>query len=493
MKIKYNKDMEPRAIKLSEIENLPQALALIEELLKLIEQQEERLRAFEEDNKRLGDQLNLDSHNSSNPPSKDKERKTRATKSLRQKSGRKAGGQKGHKGSTLEMSESPDKSYKHPISNCSACGKDLSMVAVSAVEKRQVFDLPPMKLEVTEHQAEIKNCPGCAHLNRGEFPPEARHQVQYGPRVKGLIVYLNQEQLIPYERTTQLFFDLFGQSLSQGSVLNANQECYKKLAPTEALIIREILKSGVVRFDETGFYEKTKRNWLHVASTPRWTYYFPHRKRGKEAMEAAAILPKFEGVAMHDHLKAYLSFLNCAHAFCNVHHLRELTRAFEQDGALWAREMKTLLLRIKESVDKAKEMGKIALSRYQISPFKKKYRNIVDAALEPYLNQPPSNAPPKRGPKKQSKVKNLLDRLDKYQTETLRFMVDFRVPFDNNLAERDIRMTKVKQKISGTFRSEDGTKSFCRIRGFISTLKKQERNVLEELTLIFKLNPIHPV
>ena len=482
--------METRTKSHSEIESLPQALELIEELVKLIDQQEERLRALEEENKRLRDQLNLDSHNSSNPPSKDK---ARATKSLRQKRGRRTGGQKGHKGTTLKMAQTPDKSFKHPVSSCCACGMDLSAVAVNKVEKRQVFDLPPMKLEVTEHQAEIKRCPACAQINRGEFPPEAKHPVQYGPRVKGLLVYLNQEQLIPYKRTTQLFQDLFGQVLSQGSLLNANQECAKKLAPTEALIKGEILKSEVAHFDETGFYEKTRRIWLHVASTPCWTYYFTHSKRGKEAMAAAAILPEFEGVAMHDHLKAYLSFANCAHAFCNVHHLRELTQAFEQDGALWAREMKTLLLKIKESVDKAKARGTTALPRHQISRFKQKYRNIVDAALAPYLNQPRSNAPPKRGPKKQSKVKNLLDRLDKYQTETLRFMVDFRVPFDNNLAERDIRMTKVKQKISGTFRSEAGTEAFCRIRGFISTLKKQERNVLEELTFIFNLTPNHSV
>lgn len=480
--------METISIFPSDIDSLPQALGVIEDLLALIGQLQERIEALEAENKRLRDQLHLDSHNSSFPPSSDKGHDQKSTKSLRRKSSRKPGAQKGHEGSTLKQVETPDKVVFHPVSVCTRCGQDLSDAPVTAVEKRQVFELPPLKLEVTEHQVELKTCPRCAQESKGEFPAEVRQPVQYGPRVKGLLVYLNQEQLIPYERTTLLFEDLLGQPVSQGTLLRANHTCYAHLVSTEAAIKHEIQQSDVANFDETGLYEKGKRIWLHSASTPGLTYYFAHEKRGKDAMQAADVLPHFQGTAVHDHWESYETFTHCGHAFCNAHHVRELNRAIEQDDAQWAQEMKTLLLSIKETVDTAKAEGETELPSEQIKDFNSLYRDIVDRALMPYLNEPSSNTPPKRGRTKQSKTKNLLDRFDKYQPETLRFMRDFRVPFDNNLAERDIRMTKVKQKISGTFRSSNGTQYFCRIRGFISTLKKQRRNILESLTQTFNTN-----
>lgn len=474
--------METLSIVPSDIDSLPQALGVIEDLLALIGHLQERLEVLEAENKRLRDQLHLDSHNSSFPPSSDKGHDQKSTKSLRRKSGRKPGGQTGHEGSTLRQVETPDKVVSHPVSVCPGCGQDLSDAPVTGVEKRQVFELPPLKLAVTEHQAEIKTCPQCAQESKGEFPGDVRQPVQYGPRVKGFLVYLNQEQLIPYARTTSLFEDLLGQPISQGTLLRANHTCYAHLASTEAAIKHEIQQADVANFDETGLYEKGKRIWLHSASTPKLTYYFAHEKRGKDAMQAADVLPHFQGTAVHDHWESYKTFIRCEHAFCNAHHVRELNRAIEQDDAQWAQEMKTLLLSLKEMVDAAKAAGKIDLPADQITDVNSRYRDIVDRARTPYLNEPVSHAPPKRGRTKQSKTKNLLDRFDKYQPETLRFMRDFRVPFDNNLAERDIRMTKVKQKISGTFRSSKGTRYFCRIRGFISTLKKQRRNILESLT-----------
>jgi len=257
-----------------------------------------------------------------------------------------------------------------------------------------------------------------------------------------------------------LFADLFGQPLSQGTLLNANQECFEQLAGRETRIKQEIQQAAVVNFDETGLSENGKRIWLHSASTETHTHYFAHPKRGKESIQAAGILPYFQGSAVHDHWESYQSFENCEHSFCNGHHLRELVRAIEQDDAQWAREMKRLLLDVKTTVDTAKDEGKLELSTSQIDDFNHQYRDIIDWGLQPYLTQPMANTPPKRGRKKQSKSKNLLDRLDKYQTETLRFMTDFRVPFDNNQAERDIRLTKVKQKISGSFRSANGTPHF---------------------------------
>ena len=481
--------METQPISLSDIKSLPQALAVIEDLLASMTQLQERIDALEAENKRLTDQLNLDSHNSSLPPSSDKVRQPKSTRSLRQKSGRKAGGQKGHIGSTLCQVQTPDQVIVHPVLVCCGCGQDLADVPATQRQKRQVFELPPLKLEVIEHQAEVKLCPHCTQVSGAQFPPDVTQPVQYGPRVKGVLVYLNQEQLIPYERTCGLFSDLFGQPVSQGTLLHANQECFEQLAGCETRIKQEIQQSAVVNFDETGLSETGKRIWLHCASTETHTHYFAHPKRGKAAMQAQGILPDFQGTAVHDHWEPYQSFETCEHAFCNAHHLRELVGAIERDDAPWAKAMKRLLVDIKTTVDTAKDEGKLQLPAKTVIDFNRQYRQIVSQGLQPYLIEPKSNAPPKRGRKKQSKTKNLLDRFDKYQTQTLRFMTDFRVPFDNNQAERDIRMTKVKQKISGTFRSPNGTPHFCRIRGFISTLKKQGTNVLDALTHTFMPTP----
>jgi transposase len=301
-------------------------------------------------------------------------------------------------------------------------------------------------------------------------------------------VYLNQYHLIPYERVTEIFEDLFGQSISQGTLLNALETSYHNLESTENWIKERILDSNTAHFDETGLYLGGKRVWLHNASTEGFTYYFNHSKRGREAMDDAGILPNYKGVAVHDHWEPYNSYENCAHAFCNVHHLRELIRAYEQDGAYWANEMKELLIEIKEKVDEAKNSGKQALESDMINSYHQRYQNILREAIKTYPSEEEAKDKHKRGRKKRSKSKNLLDRLIKYEKETLRFMEDFEVPFDNSLAERDIRMVKVKQKISGCFRSKDGPNHFCRIRGFISTAKKQGKNILEYLSKTFQIS-----
>lgn len=481
--------MEAPTIVISDIQDVPHALRIIEDLLGLIGHLRARIEELEADNKRLRDQLHLDSSNSSLPPSSDKGRGARATRSLRTRSGRKPGGQDGHPGTTLNPVEQPDHIVVHPVSRCVACGADLSATPVTRLEKRQVFELPSVRLDVTEHQAELKYCPCCAHESQGAFPAEVQQPVQYGARMKGLLVYFHHGQLLPYERTTAVVEDLVGQPVSQGTLLTATHACAARLAETEGRVKQALQQAPVVHVDETGLYEQGRRIWLHSASTPDLTYYFPHAKRGQAAMQAAEVLPEFQGVAIHDHWEAYQQFEQCDHAFCNAHHLRELQRALDQDQAAWAEEMKTLLLDIKEQVDHAKAAGQAALAPDQIAHFQTQYRGIVDQALQPYLCAPPTITPATRGRRKQAKTKNLLDRFDRYQSETLRFMTDFRVPFDNNLAERDLRMIKVKQKISGTFRSPEGTRAFCRIRGFISTVKKQGKNVLEALTNTFNALP----
>ena len=249
--------------------------------------------------------------------------------------------------------------------------------------------------------------------------------------------------------------------------------------------------SRVIHVDETGLYEMSKRIWLHSTSTPSCTYYHADKKRGKEAMDNAGILPGFKGVAVHDHWPSYKHYETCDHACCNVHHIRELQRADEQDHKPWAKDLKELLHKIKDTVDTAREKGKGHLPVGQVDLFQKKYRTLIDAAKKEYPTPPPREKG-KRGRVKQGKSKNLLDRLDRCERDTVRFMYDFNVPFDNNLAERDLRMIKVKQKISGTFRSQEGSAFFCRIRGSISTWKKQGENILEVLTQSFMTNPIQP-
>jgi transposase/uncharacterized coiled-coil protein SlyX len=360
------------------LEEHPALRELIEGLVEIIVKQQREIDELRYEVKRLQDQLKLDSHNSSKPPSTDQSRATSGKKvvSLRNSTGKKPGGQEGHPGNTLRAVSSPDHIVPHEVSVCSRCGKDLSSTPLAGMEKRQVFDIPPLKLEVTEHQAEVKICPECHTLSRGDFPEGVTQVVQYGERAKSFAVYLNQYQLIPYERVTEMSRDLFGQPISQGTLLNAIETSYGNLESTENWIKSGILNSHTTHFDETGLYRSGKRVWLHNASTKEFTYYFPHSKRGSAAMDEAGILPNYKGVAVHDHWEPYNSYEGCSHAFCNVHHLRELTQAYEQDGALWAKEMKELLMEIKEQTDGAKDAGEQALEPGLIGSYHQCYQSI---------------------------------------------------------------------------------------------------------------------
>jgi len=467
----------------------PALRLLLEKLVAMLHTQHQEIQRLRDQVKHLEDRLKLDSHNSSKPPSSDRVRAPsgKPIVNLRTSSGRKPGGQEGHPGRTLERVSTPDEIVVHPVSVCSRCGQDLLGVEATQVDRRQVVDLPPMRLEVTEHQAEVKVCPQCQAVTRGVFPVEVEYAVQYGARAKSLLVYLSEYQLIPYARVSEIFEDLLGQSLSPGTLWNALGEMFDHLAPTEQGIKQDIQQAGVAHFDETGLYVSGHRQWLHTASTPALTYYAAHPKRGREAMDAIGILPGYRGVAEHDHWGPYLGYTECVHAFCNAHHLRELTGVLEQEQAVWAYELKELLLEIKAQVDHAKYAHQEALPWVQRAFYLECYHTILTKGLGTYASEEGGVDPPKRGRKKRSKGHNLLLRLLKYPTETLRFMEDFRVPFDNNLVERDIRMVKVKQKISGCFRSEEGARYFCRIRGFISTVKKQGKNVFQELTNALQL------
>jgi len=460
-------------------------------LIKKLNNMEEKLSYAYEKIKELEDRISKDSHNSSKPSSSDGFKKPIRTKSLRKKSGKKPGGQKGHQGVTLQKEENPDHIVSHGVDECQNCRCNLKETQPCHTEKHQVFDIPPMNIEVTEHQAKWKHCPKCGKLNKAKFPKEAQNEVQYGNRLKAMVNYLMCYQLIPYERTKEIFQDLFKRSPSPGSFYNMTEECFNHLEKTEEQIMQQIIDSYVGNFDESGMRINNKLSWLHNASTKELTHYAVHAKRGNEAMNDIGILPNFRGRAIHDFWKCYFHYL-CKHGLCNAHHLRTLVYIYETEEAEWAKDITACLLEIKEMVDQEK-LTTDQLAPEMITFFEKKYDDIIQEGYEFYKKQkPPPSQKKKRGRKKQSTGKNLLDRLDERREEVLAFMYDFRVPFDNNLAERDIRMIKLRMKISGCFRSEKGAEFFCRIRGYISTARKQGINVYEALYNVFIDTPCIP-
>ena len=468
-----------------EIERLQKALAALE-----TENQRLRLelKAALARNRELMERLNQDSTNSNWPPSRDKSRKKRQkrTKSLRKKSGKKAGGQKGHTGYTLEFSEKPDRVVRHLPTHCEHCQTPFEEGQRRvAVDKRQVHDLPPMDLVVTEHQAETLICQHCGEMTRGAFPEGVKAPVQYGPQVRQLATYLRTEQFIPYERSQQLMFDLFGVKISTGTLQNVMKSASQRLKDAVTAIKAGLIKSEVEHFDESGFYIKGDRYWLHVVSTPQLTFFHPHAKRGKEGMDAGGILPEFHGTGVHDGLASYRKYEQFQHALCNVHHLRELAAVEEQEKQHWAMLFRLFLVGAKHAVAHAKEQGMTALPEPKLLQIERLYTKLIARGLRE--NPEPDTGWPrgKRGRVKKTKPRNLVERLDKHRRETLAFVYDFKVPFDNNLAERDIRMLKVQQKISGHFRSLEGAEQFCTIRSYTSTMRKQGVSAWTALGSVF--------
>ncbi len=437
---------------------------------------------------KLSDQLAKDSHNSSKPPSSDGLKKRR-TQSLRQKGEHPKGGQPGHKGDTLKRVTEPDHIELHVVTTCPGCATDLRSLEPERYEKRQVFDVPPVQLEVTEHQAEVKLCPGCDQEVKGIFPEHVSQPTQYGARLKAQASYLNNYHFIPLARTEELLQDFYGQSPCEAVVIAANKTLVSKTEPSRDSIKQQLIAADVGQFDESGLRVEGKLHWLHVASTPELTHYYVHPKRGQEGMEAAGILPEFQGRAIHDHWKSYLTF-DCDHGFCNAHHLRELQFVLDQYEQDWAQAMSQLLLDIKAEVEHT-PVEMMSLPSDRLTYYEGEYDKLIAKGFE--ANPSPEKSPPKkRGRPKQSPPKNLLDRLQQYKRQTLAFMYDFRVPFDNNLAERDVRMIKVKQKVSGTFRTQSGADTFCAIRTYISTARKHGHNVIDAIYDAFVGHPFMP-
>ena len=448
-----------------------------------------RIHSLEQSVKLLEDRLAKNSRNSGKPPSTDGYQKP-SPKSLREKSGRRSGGQPGHDGHTLARAEKPDFVERHKVDVCGACGRSLSALSAYGVESRQVHDLPPVRPVVTEHRAETKVCV-CGHRNKAAFPQGVNAPVQYGSGVKAVAVYLNNFQMLPFERTCGLFADLFGFTVSQGTLANFTRECHKRLADFSERTKALVAQAPVAHFDESGVRVINGLRWLHSASTASATHYEIHRKRGSEGIDSAGILPGFRGRAIHDFWRPYFLY-DCSHGLCNAHHLRELTFVREQNGQAWAGDMIKLLREIKKAADKARPAAS-ALPKAVVRDFEARFQRVIDNghAANP-LPEPPPRAIKKRGRRKKTKPRNLLERLDVHRRETLAFMYDFNVPFDNNLAERDIRMMKVQQKISGTFRSEAGAGAFCRIRSYVSTARKNALGAMDALVRAVAGNPFVP-
>jgi len=450
---------------------------------------QEHLDELTERVRKLEDQVSKQSQNSSKPPSSDGLAKPK-TRSLRRSEGRQAGGQPGHEGHTLKMVDNPEQLEIHLVAACPHCTADLAGVSAHEYVRRQVFDVPPVQLEVTEHRAEIKHCPGCGGSVQAAFPADVSQPVQYGPRLKAQASYLNSYHLIPIARTCQVFEDFSGHAPAWAFVADANQAVESGSAPALAEIQQQLLQAKVVHFDETGLRVAGQLHWLHSASTDLLTYFGLHRKRGQRAMHALDILPNFTGWAGHDHWASYLTFAQCDHAFCNAHHLRELQFITDQYQQPWATAMAHLLLDIKAEVT-ALSLAAHTLADERLTSYERAYDALLHQGFK--LNPPPETIPNQRGRLKQSPPKNLLDRLEKHKAGILAFMYDFDIPFDNNLAERNIRMVKVKQKVSGAFRTFAGAHTFCAIRSYISTVRKHGGNVIAALLEAIHGQPFIPL
>lgn len=437
----------------------------------------------------LEEQLSKDSHNSSLPPSSDRFVRQKKSRSLRTSSGKKAGGQQGHSGTTLEMSETPDEVVVLLVPPCQHCQADLSTITATSRERRQVVDVPLPRLQITEYQGEWKQCPQCQGYTSATFPLGVKASVQYGPRVGAMAVYLLIQQLLPWRRACEVLTDLVGVHLSEGTLAKLIERTAEQLAPVEEQIKTALSAAKVINQDETGLYVKRRRIWLHGTSTPKLTHYQIHESRGHKALDVIGILANFSGISVHDCWAAYFRY-GCQHALCQVHILRELTYLAEELGLWWAAKLKRVLLSMKQATDQARAQGQAGLSQKEVAIWQARFLALLSDGDQAHPRAPTPKG--KRGKAKQHPARNLLDRLRKYQDAFLLFLQDLRVPFDNNLAERAIRMVKVQQKVSGSFRSTEGAVHFCRIRGYLSTLRKQSLHVFSALEATLRGQPLLP-
>ncbi len=463
---------------------------LIRLLWSMIQGQAKQIAALQLQVAEVQSRLNKNSRNSSKPPSSDGLNKP-APRSLRVAGENTTGGQKGHPGRTLSQATEPDKVVVHGVPDqCQSCDRKLPFSYVS--ETRQVFDLPVLQFEVTEHHAMQAIC-SCGHVHTAEFPAGVNAAVQYGPRAQAAMVHLNQNHAVSVQRTAALMKDLFGLPVSQATVIKAAVASAAILQPTADAIGQAAVNADVLHADETGLRVAKKLHWLHVLATDALTWMGCHPKRGTEAFDALALLQQFKGVLVHDGWMPYKA-LQCQHALCNAHHLRELTYLLEEQGQAWAGDMIELL-------SHASHLDNVNCADGQSPKYKsQKYqgevrdlRDLYEAILaQAQVDNPVVPATGKRGRPKQSKATNLIGRLRDYTDDVWRFMTQPDVPFTNNLAEQTVRMPKVKQKVSGCFRTLPGAQTYCVIRSYCATMHKQGANVFESLVAAFNGAPAQP-
>jgi transposase len=426
--------------------------------------------------------LGLNSSNSGKPPSSDGLKKPARVSSLRERSGQKPGGQKGHKGETLRQVAAPDEVVNHYPPACSMCGVGLDPETSVGHSARQVFDLPqPQPLVVTEHRVHDCQCPACGAKTREMFPDGVNAPVQYGPRITAFVIYLLHFQLLPENRLAALMADLFGVKVATATIARMSRTCAERLQGFVETVRDLVAGAPVKHMDETGFRISGKTQWLHVASTTLLTFYRVCAKRG-------SLLANVVGIVVHDHWKPYYTIEGVLHALCNAHHLRELKALVEIEKEGWARKMQRLLRRACHVTNRARERG-VPLRPRLIECFERRYDAILAEGLAFHETQLPlvraviKGGGNRRGRAPRRTGHNLLLRLAKRKQDTLRFLRDPTVPFTNNQAERDGRMMKLRQKISGGFRSLQGAMDFALIRSFLSTARKQGWNIIDALSL----------
>jgi transposase len=375
------------------------------------------------------------------------------------------------------------------VLQCHSCKTDLSEVQPSQLICRQELDIPPGKPEITENQMASKICPNCKSTTTAQGPENLTQPIQFGVNIIALVTYLNQGQLVPLNRVQEMLMEMFSIPISEGTLVNMIKKAYTQLEDTELQLHKDLLEGPVSHTDETSIYVNGETWWWHVFSNAVTTCFFVHRKRGKEAMDAFGLLGKYIGTVIHDHFSPYFLYLNIRHALCNAHHIRELRSVAEDYNQLWCQKMRQFLLDANITVENYKKDGKTELSAELLKEYSEKYDAILAEGLSQIPEDPLPEIPKKRGRKKQHKAKNLHDRLSKRKKEVLLFMFDFEVPFTNNQAERDLRMVKLRQKISGCFRSPEGAQYFSRIRGYISTCRKRNINIMQALVDLARGQP----
>ena len=459
-----------------------EAAALREIIATLLEQngaQREVIAALTARVAELERRLGLNSGNSGKPPSSDGlNKKPARTRSLRETSGKKTGGQKGHPGKTLRRTEDPDTTIDHFPETCGGCGGTLDQTTAAGFNARQVFDLPePQPIVITEHRAHTCVCQRCGEQTQAAFPEDVTAPVQYGKRIGAFVLYLLHYQLLPEKRLAELMADLFGVNLATATIARISQDAARRFQGFAETVRNEVAKAPVKHMDETGFRIGGKTQWLHIACTLLLTFYRVSAKRG-------SLLANVTGVVVHDHWKPYYTLTGVVHALCNAHHLRELQALIEIEKEDWARQMWRLLRRACHAANLARERG-VMLNPRLLALIDRCYETILTEGFAFHEAQDPliiaALQSKRRGRPKRRTGHNLLLRLRERKPDVLRFLIDPTVPFTNNLAERDGRMMKLRQKISGGFRSAAGAEDFAVIRTLISTARKQGWDLLATL------------